>query len=147
MSLHYYIKNEDNNKSESINNYKYFFESYESKLPTLSEALEQMFKSKNLDDEYVNELIKDIFDKCRKKINKNYDRINNKYKNISRDDAYIICAYTCESKKKVFSPYKILNKNLVSENREEGVENISKYLYIFLKTLRKLPIYYPNEEE
>ena len=35
---------------------------------------------------------------------------------------------------------------MVSEDRRNGVNNISKYLYIFLKALRKLPRYYPENK-
>ena len=45
--------------------------------------------------------------------------------------------------KKQYSPYRLLNKNLASTNRKQGISNISKYLYIFLKALRKLYKYYP----
>ena len=45
MSLIYYSEEEDNNKEESINKYKDLFLDYEKKLPTLSEALNQMFIS------------------------------------------------------------------------------------------------------
>ena len=69
-----------------------------------------------------------------------------KYSNITREDAYIICSYTCETEERQYSPYKILNQNLVSNNRQNGVSNISKYLYIFLKALRKLPRYYPKNK-
>ena len=57
----------------------------------------------------------------------------------------IISSYTCESKNKKYSPYKLLNKNLVSDNRQEGINNISKYLYILINSLRKLDKYYPKE--
>ncbi len=60
-----------------------------------------------------------------------------KYPKITKEDSIIISSYTCESKDNKFSPYKILNINLVSENRKEGLKNISKYLYILLKSLRK----------
>ena len=43
MSLNFYAEEEDNSKEESVNNYKYLFTSFENKLPTLSEALNQMF--------------------------------------------------------------------------------------------------------
>ena len=36
---------------------------------------------------------------------------------------------------------------MVSDNRKGGVKNISKYLFILLKSLRKLDKYYPNEKE
>ena len=146
MSLHLFSEKEENNKPETVNNYKNLFESYESNLPTLSEALEQMFESESLDEENVEKLTNDILNKCKKVINDNYDDIKNKYKNLSKEDSEIICAYTCESLNNDYSPYKILNKNLVSQNRREGVENISKYLYIFLRALRKLPVYYPDKK-
>ena len=43
MSLIFYSEEENNNKEESINNYKDMFMDYENKMPTLSEALSQMF--------------------------------------------------------------------------------------------------------
>jgi hypothetical protein len=106
-----------------------------------------MFKSKNLNDAKIHELTNDILDKCKKTINNNYNEIKIKYdKKITKVDACIICAYTCESKDTRYSPYRILNQNLVSNNRQNGVNNISKYLYIFLKSLRKLPRYYPEKK-
>ena len=135
-----------NNKQESINNYKELFFEYTDKLPTLKEALEQMFKSIIKDKNKINELIIDIKEKCKTTIDNNWDEIKNKYKNITVVDAYIICSYTCESKEKDYSPYKILNQNLVSKDRKQGVQNISKYLYILLKSLRKLPKHYPNTD-
>ena len=146
MSLNFYTEEEDNKREESINNYKSLFADYEKKLPTLAESLNQMFKSANLSDAKISELTKDIIDKCKKTIDKNYNEIKNKSNNITKDDAFIICAYTCESKDTRYSPYRILNQNLVSNNRKNGIANISKYLYIFLKSLRKLPRYYPTNK-
>ena len=91
-----------------------------------------MLKLESLAEEYVEELTNDILNKCKKVINNNYDNIKNKNKNLSKEDSEIICAYTCESLNNDYSPYKILKKNLFSQNRREGVEKISKYLYIFL---------------
>ena len=145
MSIIFYSEEEEEEKEESINKYKDIFENYENNLPTLPEALDQMFKSAKIDDKKSNELTKDILNKCKKEIDKKYDEINKKYNRISKDDAYIICSYTCESKEKQYSPYRLLNQNLVSDNRKNGIENISKYLYIFLKSLRKLPRYYPEK--
>jgi len=147
MSLNFYTEEEDNNKEESINNYKDLFSSFENNLPTLSEALNQMFKSAKLNEKRTNELTKDILDKCEKTIDPKYDEIKKKYNNISKDDAYIICAYTCESEDTSYSPYRLLNQNLVSDNRKNGAKNISKYLYIFLKAIRKLPRYYPTKDK
>ena len=36
---------------------------------------------------------------------------------------------------------------MISENRKNGIHNISKYLYIFLQSLRKLPKYYPPKNK
>ena len=36
---------------------------------------------------------------------------------------------------------------MVSEDRKNGINNISKYLYIFIKSLRKLPKYYPPKNK
>ena len=147
MAVNYYIKEEENKREESLNNYKYLFSYYEKNIPSLNEALNQMFKSVVFDDNYVNNLTADIMTKCINYINNKFYAIEQKYKNISIYDAYIICSYTCESFNRQYSPFKLLNRNLVSDNRKQGVANISKYLFIFLKSLRKLDRYYPTQEK
>ena len=147
MSLQFYNEKEDYLKEESINNYKDEFLEYIKEPPNLSNALNQMFTKSGATEEYSNELINDIISKTEEIINKNWNEIKKKYSKITKEDSKIISSYTCESKDNKFSPYKILNINLVSENRKEGLKNISKYLYILLKSLRKLDKYYPNEEE
>ena len=146
MSLNYYFEEEENSREESLNNYKYLFTNYESKKPTLEEALNQIFKSVVFDEAKAKSLTNYIIGKCKQAIDPRFNAIKQKYKNISINDAYIICSYTCESYEGKYSPYKILNKNLVSNDRKQGVANISKYLYIFLKALRKLERYYPSEK-
>ena len=146
MSLHFYTEKEDYLKEESINKYVEEFLSYVEELPSLSDALKQMFISCQLTEEQANDLIKDILTKTEEIINKNWDKIKKRYSKISKEDSNIICSYTCESKNNKYSPYKILNKNLVSEDRKGGVKNISKYLFILLKSLRKLDRYYPNDK-
>ena len=131
--------------SKSINDYKYLFSEYDNKLPSLSEALNQMFKSANIDDLKVNELTNDILNKSKNAIDANFNQIKEKYDRISKEDAYIICSYTCESIDHRNSPYAILNRNLDSEDKKKGIENISKYLFILLRALRKLKRYYPNK--
>ena len=74
------------------------------------------------------------------------EKIFKKYPNITLNDAKIITSYTCEAKQHSFSPYLILNKNLVKDDRKQGIENISKYFYILLMALRKLPRYYPDKQ-
>ena len=125
MSLNFYIKEEENAREESINRYNYIFSNYEKNPPSLSEALTQMFKSSNLDSKKINEFVEDILNKCEGIIEQNFDLIKKEYKNITKEDAYIICSYTCESEDRTYSPYRILNQNLVSNNRQNGVNNIS----------------------
>ena len=111
MSLIFYSKEEDYGKEESVNHYNSLFSSYKNLTPNLSDSLNQMFKSENIDDKKCSELTEDILDKCKNKIEPKLAEIKEKYKNISKEDAYIICSYTCESKESIYSPYKILNKN------------------------------------
>jgi hypothetical protein len=144
MSLNFYCEEEENNRKESINKYKNLFANYESNSPSLSEALIQMFKSCELKGDKVKRLTEDIISKCKERIDPDFNEIKKKYDKITREDAYIICSYTCESEDDKYSPYRILNKNLVSDDKKNGVRNISKYLYIFLKSLRKIPRYYPK---
>ena len=146
MSLNFYCEEEENNKEESINKYKYLFSKYDKNYPSLAEALTQMYEALNLDEIKINELTEDIINKCKEKIVPAFNEIKKQYDSITKEDAYIICSYTCESKIKKFSPYKILNVNLVSKDREKSVPNVSKYLYILLKSLRKLPKYYPKNK-
>ena len=146
MSLIFYSEQEDNNKEESINKYKDLFINYEQKLPTLEEALNQMFISAGADKIKSDKLIKDILLKCKETIDDNLDKIKEKYNKINKEDAYNICSYTCESEKQEYSPYRIMNQNLVSENRKNGLNNISNYLYILLNSLRKLSRYYPSKK-
>jgi len=146
MSLIFYSEEEDNNKEESISKYKDMFLDYENKKPTLSEALTQMFISSGAEQNQSKILVKDILSKCKSTIDNNLDKIKKEHPNISKDDAYIICSYTCESKKSKYSPYRLLNRNLVSENRKNGINKISKYLFILLRALRKLKRFYPNKE-
>ena len=144
MTLIYYIEEKDNNQEESLNNYKYLFSNYEKNIPTLEEALNQIYMSAVFDNDKANYLTTDILTRCKKAIDSRFNIIIEKYKNISIDEAYIICSYTCESIEENYSPYKLLNQNLISNNRKLGIKNISKYLYILLKSLRKLDRYYPK---
>ena len=144
MSLDFYCKEEDDIREESINRYRNLFINYDTKTPSLVEALEQMFKSSNLDKKKIDELIFDMINQCSTRIDPDFENIQSKYRDITKEDAYIICSYTCESIDRAYSPYRLLNRSLVANNREYGVNNISKYLYIFLKSLRKLPRYYPE---
>ena len=99
-----------------------------------------MFKSKGQDDNEVDEFTEDILIQCENTININFEKIKDKYKNISKEDAHIICSYTLEAKDENYSPYKILNLNLVSDNRKMDQKHIKIFIYIFkiIKKIRKL---------
>lgn len=144
-SLFYYSENEDNQKEQSINNYKDIFIDYVIHHPNLDDALKQMFISSGINDEdKLNELVNDIKNNCQKIVDKNWKDIHEKYPEINEEEAKIISSYTCECKDSNLSPYKILNNNLTIENREQGIKYVSKYFYILLYSLRKLKIYYPE---
>ena len=120
MSLNFHTEEEDNYREESINKYKNLFSKYENNPPSLKEALNQMYKSTNIENNQVDILTEDIINKCKGRIDPNIDDIKKKNNNIAKEDAYIICSYTCESEQKEYSPYRILNKSLVSDNRQNG---------------------------
>ena len=143
MSKIFYLEEEENEKEESISKYNDLFEKYINNKPALNIALYEMYILSNLSKEKAIDLTNDILQKCKNWVDLNLAQITNKYQNISRDDAFIITSYTCESKEPNYSPYKILNNNLVSNNRKNGLKIISKYFFILLYTLRKLPRYYP----
>ena len=146
MSLNFYCEEEANNREESANKYKNLFTDFEKNPPSFSESLTQMYTSSGLNNNKVKDLTADILNQCKQRIDSNFEKIRKKYANITKEDAYIICSYTCESKEMGYSPYRILNQNLVLDDRRNGVRNISKYLYLILKALRKLPRYYPKNK-
>ena len=148
MSLLFYNEEEDNKKEESIDNYEDLFEEYTKNPPTFSESLKHMFINAKASDELANNLVEDIKSKIKNEIiDKNLNKIQEKYHNITEDDIKVISSYTCEAFEPDYSPYRLLNKNLVSDNRKNGLSNVSKYLFILLKTIRKLPRYYPKEKK
>jgi len=146
MSLMFYSEEGENQKEESIDKYEDLFDKYKSQSITLTEALTQMYTSSGVDSNKMNNLITGLIQDCKNKIESNLDKIKEKYPLISKDEAIIISSYTCEVEDNQYSPYKLLNKNLVSDDRINGLKKISKYFYILLKSLRKLKKYYPTKE-
>ena len=137
MSLYFFRENKF-----TVNDYKKLFEKYEHNPPSLQESLYQMFKSSNIDDKIIELFINEIMDNCKKCIDPRMNEINTKFNTITKKDAYIICSYTMEIKDRNYSPDRLLNQYLTSN--ENKIIKISKYLYILLKSLRKLPRYYPE---
>ena len=147
MSIQYFINNEEEPKDISINNFSEIFTEYKEKCPTLTEALNQLFISAGVNSEKVDNLISELLWKVNNHLNENkISEIKQKYTNITLEDAQIISSYTCQldENNNNNNIYKILNLNLNSNSKEKGIKKVSKYLYIFLKSLRKLPLYYPE---
>ena len=140
MSLNFFANNEDyTNDDESINKYEDIFEEYVKICPTLKEALEHMFISSGVSKDKANQLTNTVYDDVKYFIEPKFTDIKNKYPNISLEDAFIISSYTYEFENdKDYNTYKLLNQNLVSNNRKQGIKKVSKYLFILLKALRKL---------
>ena len=147
MSLHFYCNGEDNEKEESIDNYKDIFTDFLDNPPSLKQALSQIFIAGGVPKNELNDYVDDLYNKVNKLVEDRNIKIKEKYPNISKDDSLIIASYTCEAKNYEFSPYRTLNRNLASGNREEGLKKVSKYLFILLNALRKLKRYYPDEEQ
>ena len=134
---------------ETINNYKDLFKEYGNNLPSLEEALLHLYNSAGFSEEESNKYTNDILDKTKYKLNfKDFynNKIKKEYPNISFEEAQIIASYTYEADNETYSPYRILNINLVSEDRKSGLKKISKYFYILLLSLRKLPKYIPEKK-
>ena len=146
LALNFYPPNEDIQKYESIDNYKNIFTEYIEKKPTINEALLELFQSTGISEQKANEMMQDILSKAGKVVEFNYNLIKEKYPMITTEDAIIISSYTCECESiySNYNPYKIVNQKLNEVNREEAIKNISKYLFLFLKTLRKLNRFYPK---
>ena len=66
MSLYFYNEKEDENKEESINNYKDLFLEYTTNPPTLESALQQMFVNSGINTNNANQFIQDIITKTEK---------------------------------------------------------------------------------
>ena len=137
MSLSFYSEGESQEKEESINKYSDLFQDYLIESPNLSEALRQMFISAKVDENEIDDLIKDILSKSENRIKDSFKDIKNKFPKISKEDAIIICSYTCESKKEKYSPYRLLNTGMVSRNRKKGIQ-IFIFIIKFIKKITKI---------
>ena len=142
----FYDKNEEIPKDKSINDYSNMFTDFNQDIPNLNEALKQMIFSTGIKDDKATRLVNEILSKTEDIVQYNYSLIKEKYPLLEWEEAKIISSYTYETTDSNYSPYKILNRNLNDKNREKGIKNISKYLFIFLKALRKLDRYYPKQK-
>ena len=147
MSLNFYDEEEEIEKSkyETINKYQDLFTPYINESPDLKSALNYIYSQLNLSEEYKNSLVNDIMNRCNGQMEEKFNEIHEKYPNISLEESKIITSYTCESSiDPEYSPYRLLNKNMVTEDRRQGIKNVSKYLFMLLKSLRKLSRYVPE---
>ena len=140
MSDKFYSQNEELNFDDSLDKYEILFKDMNSKPPTLEEALIEMFRNAQLSPKESKEIYDHINLVCSNRINEKWDLIKAEHPDISKNDALIISSYTYEPKKmyEKFSPYRLLNTNLIATDRKSGVINIEKYLFLFLRALRGL---------
>ena len=124
-----------NDEEDSINNYADIFNNYLSKPPTFSEALEQIFSF--LKVENTKTLIKEIMTRSRNIVDNNFDKIHKNFPGITKEESMIISSFTLESDL-------YFNVNKILRGDRKNIKNISKYLFLFLKSLRKLKKHYPK---
>mgnify|MGYP002623999892 CR=1 FL=1 len=113
-----------------------------SKPPTLEEALIELFQNGGAPPNIAKEIYDNLLLMCKEIVNRNWASIKEENKDISKNDALIISSYTYEAKEeyKHYSPYILLNKNLVENDRKEGITKILKYLFLLLRALRRMNI-------
>jgi hypothetical protein len=140
MSTRFYSENEENCFEDSLNNYEFLFENYASNPPSLKDALFEMFLNAGASGKDAEEIYNDLYKVCNETVIRNWDSIKKEHPEISNKDALIISSYTYETKPMYnkYSPYRLLNQNLVSNDRRNGVRNVEKYFFIFLQALRRL---------
>ena len=140
MSKGYYSENEELNFEESLNKYEFLFKDIELKPPTLEEALIELFRNGGLSEKDSKEIYNHLYKICNNRVNEKWDEIRKQNPKISKLDALIISSYTYEPKAmyKKFSPYRLLNTNLVSADRKNGIINVEKYFFLLLVALRGL---------
>ena len=146
-SRYYYSTKENISNLDSINKYENLFTEYSKETPGLKEALIDMFIYYGATEQKSKKLYNEISEKINTIMEFNFESINIKYPLITEDEAKIICSYTCELTESFYCPYKIVNDCLYGENKEEEIKKISKYLFLFLKALRKLIRYYPSQKQ
>ena len=72
MSIHFYTDNEDIMKNESINNFSSVFKEYNYDVPSLNDALNEMFISTGLSSQRAYEFTEDILMQCSKIVKFNF---------------------------------------------------------------------------
>ncbi len=142
MSKDFYSENEEINFEDSLNKFEFLFKEMPSKPPTLEEALVELFRNAGLSEKDSKDIYAHLNLVCNNRITEKWELIRQQNPKISREDALIISSYTYEPQTmyEKYSPYRILNTNLVENDRKKGVINVEKYLFLFLRALRSLQI-------
>ena len=140
MSKNFYSENEELNFEESLDKYEFLFKDIKMKPPTLEEALIELFRNAGLSEKDAKDIYSHLYLICNNRINEKWDLIRKENPKISKNDALIISSYTYEPKAmyKQYSPYRLLNTNLVASDRKNGIINVEKYFFLFLVALRGL---------
>ena len=82
-----YSEEEDQIK-ESINKYISIFQSYKDNIPTLEDALFEMYYSSNCTKVQASDLVNDVLEKAKEKLKFNKKEINDKYPKIDDNDKW-----------------------------------------------------------
>ena len=150
MSVKFYSQNEENDFDESLNNYEFLFKNYNhyyhpenpnaSNSPTLEQSLIELFRNSGASVNEAKEIYDDLYMICNNKIKENWEKIKQENDNVSKKDALIISSYTYEAKPIYYkySPYRLINVNLVANDRKNGLRCIDKYFFLLLSSLRRL---------
>ena len=140
MSKSFYSENEEINFEESLDKYEFLFKDIKMKPPTLEEALIELFRNAGLSEKDAKDIYSHLYLICNNRINEKWDLISKENPKISKNDALIISSYTYEPKAmyQKYSPYRLLNTNLVASDRKNGIINVEKYFFLFLVALRGL---------
>ena len=140
MSKDFYSENEEINFEDSLNKFEFLFKEMPSKRQTIEEALIELFRNAGLSEKDSKDIYSHLYLVCNNRITEKWESIRQQNQKISREDALIISSYTYEPKAmfRKYSPYRLLNTNLVTNDRKSGVINVEKYLFLFLCALRGL---------
>ena len=137
MSIRIYAEDIESGEEESIDNYRDLFIPLTKEKPSLEDALDQLYLSVNVKNAEIKR--NKVIEECKKNLEKKFEKIQKIHPNITKNEALIIFTYTYEDdSKQELTPYKILNKILLSNDKKNGLQKICKYFFILLKALRHL---------
>ena len=137
-------REQETGKEKSIDNYRDLFLPLIENNPSLEEALDQLYSSINLKN-YEAQRNK-VINECKENRSKKFLKILKTHPKINKKAILIILTFTYIDPVPNLSPYLILNSNLESNDRENGIKKVSKYFFILIKSLRYLTPINTDEE-